>query len=108
MRSFPYPDAQAIRARVLRGIAGNRTHGLHFPGFFLDIQWHEIAGKAAQISIAEGPHCRDANGEMDVAALAILADTALATATRALLLEALAIATRHDDGRPFKTGVLQV
>jgi acetyl-CoA carboxylase carboxyltransferase component len=28
--------------------------------------------------------------------------------TRAALLEALAVATRYDDGRPFKTGVLQV
>jgi acetyl-CoA carboxylase carboxyltransferase component len=28
--------------------------------------------------------------------------------TRAALLECLAVATRHDDGRPFKTGVLQV
>jgi len=28
--------------------------------------------------------------------------------TRAALLEAVAIATRHDDGRPFHTGVLQV
>jgi 3-methylcrotonyl-CoA carboxylase beta subunit len=28
--------------------------------------------------------------------------------TRGALLEALAIATRHDDGRPFHTGVLQV
>jgi 3-methylcrotonyl-CoA carboxylase beta subunit len=28
--------------------------------------------------------------------------------TRSTLLTALAVATRHDDGRPFKTGVLQV
>jgi len=28
--------------------------------------------------------------------------------SRAALIEALAVATRHDDGRPFKTGVLQV
>ncbi|HEX3149411.1 MAG TPA: acyl-CoA carboxylase subunit beta [Gemmataceae bacterium] len=28
--------------------------------------------------------------------------------TRSALLKALAVATRHDDGRPFKTGVLQV
>jgi acetyl-CoA carboxylase carboxyltransferase component len=28
--------------------------------------------------------------------------------TRAALLTALAVATRHDDGKPFKTGVLQV
>jgi acetyl-CoA carboxylase carboxyltransferase component len=29
-------------------------------------------------------------------------------ATRGALLTALAVATRHDDGKPFKTGVLQV
>ena len=29
-------------------------------------------------------------------------------ATRPVLLEALAVATRHDPGRPFKTGVIQV
>jgi 3-methylcrotonyl-CoA carboxylase beta subunit len=28
--------------------------------------------------------------------------------TRKALLQALAIAIRHDDGRPFRTGVLQV
>jgi hypothetical protein len=28
--------------------------------------------------------------------------------TRAALLLALEVATRYDDGRPFKTGVLQV
>jgi acetyl-CoA carboxylase carboxyltransferase component len=28
--------------------------------------------------------------------------------TRAVLEMALEVATRHDDGRPFKTGVLQV
>jgi acetyl-CoA carboxylase carboxyltransferase component len=28
--------------------------------------------------------------------------------TRAALLTAIAVASRHDDGRPFKTGVLQV
>jgi hypothetical protein len=28
--------------------------------------------------------------------------------TRAALVAALAVSTRHDDGRPFKTGVLQV
>ena len=28
--------------------------------------------------------------------------------TRTVLLTALAVATRHDDGKPFKTGVLQV
>ncbi len=87
--------AEEIRAHVLRGVAGNRTPGLHFPGFFLDIQWHEVAGQAARVSIADGPHCRDANGEMDVAALAILADTALATATRLLTAPGARLATIH-------------
>lgn len=91
----PDPHAAEIRAHVLRGIAGNRTPGLHFPGFFLDIQWHEVAGQAARVSIADGPHCRDANGEMDVAALAILADTALATATRLLTAPGARLATIH-------------
>jgi acyl-coenzyme A thioesterase PaaI-like protein len=91
----PNPHAEEIRAHVLRGIAGNRTPGLHFPGFFLDIQWHEVAGEAARVSIADGPHCRDANGEMDVAAIAILADTALATATRLLISPGARLATIH-------------
>lgn len=91
----PNPHAAVIRAQVLRGIAGNRTPGLHFPGFFLDIQWLEVAGEAARVAIADGAHCRDANGEMDVAALAILADTALATATRLLIAPGARLATIH-------------
>ncbi len=88
-----YPHAAAIRAQVLRGLAGNRTPGLHFPGFFLDIKWQEIAGKAARIAIDDGPHCSDPNGEIDIAALAIIADTALATATRLLITHGARLAT---------------
>jgi acyl-coenzyme A thioesterase PaaI-like protein len=95
MTKYSNPHAREIRNQVLRGIAGNRTPGLHFPGFFLDLRWHETAGETTRISIADGPHCRDANGEMDVAALAILADTALATATRQLIAPAARLATIH-------------
>jgi acyl-coenzyme A thioesterase PaaI-like protein len=93
--TIPNLHATEIRAHVLRGIAGNRTPGLHFPGFFLDIHWHEVGGEAARVSIADGAHCRDANGEMDVAALAILADTALATSTRVLVEPGARLATIH-------------
>ena len=89
----PASDAAAIRAQVLRGIAGNRTPGLHFPGFFLDIEWLEIAGNSARIALADGAHCRDAGGEIDLAALAILADTALATATRLSIAPRARLAT---------------
>jgi acyl-coenzyme A thioesterase PaaI-like protein len=95
MTHHPDPHAAEIRAQVLRGIAGNRTPGLHFPGFFLDIRWHEVAHEGARVSIADGPHCRDADGGMDVAALAILADTALATATRQLVAPGARLATLH-------------
>jgi acyl-coenzyme A thioesterase PaaI-like protein len=95
MIHHPDSHATAIRAQVLRGIAGNRTAGLHFPGFFLDIQWLEVAGNTARIAIADGAHCRDANGEIDVAALAILADTALATATRLFVEPGARLATIH-------------
>src|SRR6185295_4325961 len=91
----PDSHAEEIRAQILRGIAGNRTPGLHFPGFFLDIQWEKIAGRAARIAIDEGPHCVDASGGIDVAALAIIADTALATATRLLITPGARLATIH-------------
>ncbi len=74
--------AAAIRAQVLRGIAGNRVAGLHFPGYFMDMAWPRVASDTVQLALADGPHCRDANGTIDVAALAILADTALATTAR--------------------------
>jgi len=90
-----HPDAQAIRARVLRGIAGNRVAGLHFPGYFLDFQWQEVAGETARMTLADGPHCRDASGEIDIAALAILADTALATTARLKVAPGVRLATIH-------------
>jgi acyl-coenzyme A thioesterase PaaI-like protein len=89
------PRADAIRARVLRGIARNRVPGLHFPGYFLDIEWGEITGDSAHLAIAGGEHCSDANGEVDVAALAILADTALATTSRLGLAPGVRLATIH-------------
>jgi acyl-coenzyme A thioesterase PaaI-like protein len=95
IKRYSNPDAVAIRQQVLRGIAGNRTPGLHFPGFFLDTRWQEAAGKAACVSIPDGAHCRDTNGEMDVVAIAVLADTALATATRLLIEPGARLATIH-------------
>ncbi len=72
----------AIRARVLRAIARNRVPGLHFAGHFLDIQCRDIAGETARFAIPDGPHCRDADGTVNIGALGILADNVLAAPTR--------------------------
>ena len=79
------PHSDFIRSQVLRGIAGNRVLGLHFPGYFLDMQWHEIAGQNGACVVAGWPSLSDASGEIDLSAVAILADTALATSTRLLI-----------------------
>ena len=89
------PEAQEIRSRVLHGIALNRNPGLHFPGYFLDFEWGEIVMGRAGVAITEGAHCRDANGEVDIVALAILADTALATSARTTLAPGARLATTH-------------
>ncbi len=75
-------DNQAIRARVLRAIAGNRVPGLNFPGHFLDIDWREVAGGSAQAALAIGRHCTDADGTLNIVPLGILADNMLAAVSR--------------------------
>jgi len=77
-----YVGDHPIRARVLQAIARNRFPGLHFAGHFLDIQWQDIAGETARFAIPDGPHCRDANGAVNIGALGILADNVLAAPTR--------------------------
>jgi acyl-coenzyme A thioesterase PaaI-like protein len=77
--------AALIRARVLRGIALNRTPGLHFPGNFLDIAFDRVARARSRLSLRPGPWCLRANGTVDLAALAILADLGLAASIRANL-----------------------
>lgn len=82
-RSDPmYDDDDIIRARVLRAIARNRVPGLHFAGHFLDIQCLDLSGDTARFAIPDGPHCRDANGTVNIGALGILADNVLAAPTR--------------------------
>jgi acyl-coenzyme A thioesterase PaaI-like protein len=77
-----HSNDQTIRARVLRAIAGNRFPGLHFPGHFLDIKWKDVTGGTARATLEDGPHCRNANGAMNMVALGILADHVLAASVR--------------------------
>jgi len=71
-----------FRRRVLRGLAANRTPGFHFAGNFLGVSYDRVASDGARISLEAGPHCIDSRGEMDLGAVAMLADIALATSIR--------------------------
>ncbi|HSN41762.1 MAG TPA: acyl-CoA thioesterase domain-containing protein [Burkholderiales bacterium] len=75
-------DASAIRNQVLLGLAGNRSPGFHFPGHFLQLAWPRIGEDSVDEAMPAGPHCRDADGNIHLAALGVMLDTALATAPR--------------------------
>ncbi|MDP1717477.1 MAG: PaaI family thioesterase [Burkholderiales bacterium] len=75
-------DADEIRERVSLGLAGNRSPGFHFPGHFLQLAWPRIGEDSIEETMPVGPHCRNADGDINPAALGMMLDTALATAPR--------------------------
>lgn len=88
-------DAARIRERVLRGIAGNRTAGFHFAGHFLDVQWPVVESDRAVLTLAEGPHVRDAHGNVDRTVLILLGDLVVGTAARLGVAAGARLATVH-------------
>ena len=78
---------------MLRGIALNRESGFHFPGNSFDISFDRIARDASHLSLDPGPWCNGADGRVDLGALALLADLALAACMRAHLGRATRLAT---------------
>lgn len=90
-----HPEATAIRAQVLRGIAGNRIPGLHFPGYFLDMALPRFDGEGVEFVAHGAPHTHDSNGALDLTVLCFLADTTLATATRSHVPPGARLATLH-------------
>ena len=86
-------DTQLIRDQVLRGIALNRDPGYHFTGNFLDISYDRAAGGEAWLSLDTGPRCTEADGQMSLGAVAVLADLTLAATVRAGLDPATRLAT---------------
>jgi acyl-coenzyme A thioesterase PaaI-like protein len=86
-------SAAVIRARVLRGIALNRTPGFHFPGNFLDVSFDRVALDGTRLTLDPGPWCADAAGEADFGATALLADLALGSCVRAQLTREVRVAT---------------
>lgn len=74
-----------IREQVLRAIAQNREPGLHFAGNFLGISWDHVEAAGTRLSLDVEPHVADADGQLNIGALAMLADFALANCMRAIL-----------------------
>jgi acyl-coenzyme A thioesterase PaaI-like protein len=98
MRTTPNlgpPKLQSIRHRTIKAIGANRTPGLHFPGYFLDVRWAEITDDSAFLTLANGPQCRTETGTLDLTALAVLADTALSTAARHRIAPGARLGTLH-------------
>ncbi len=86
-------DSDTIIRRVLAAIAANRTPGFNFPGHFLELSYERVASGRAMVSMEVGAHCADADGQMNVGALALLADMALASSMRSAVGAAARLAT---------------
>ena len=80
--SFSTQDTEFIRNQTLRAISSNRAPGLHFAGYFFNLTVPRFETEGVEFTIDPGPHCADANGIVNRAALLYLADIALAGAIR--------------------------
>jgi acyl-coenzyme A thioesterase PaaI-like protein len=83
----------AIRERVLRALALNREPGFHFVGNLAEVSFESTAAEAARVTLEPGPHCVDADGQVNLGLVAMLADMALAASIRAHLHPAARLAT---------------
>ncbi len=80
--SFSQPDTDFIRRQTLRAISSNRAPGMHFAGYFLNFTRQRFETSGVEFTIEPGPHCADADGIVNRAALLYMADMALAGANR--------------------------
>ena len=93
MGNFMNPDAAAIRARVLAGIAGARVPGFSFTGHFLALDWPKFGDDSVTTRLPLGPHCREPDGRVSLIALMVALDTGLATAPRLKIAPGVRVAS---------------
>lgn len=79
---MPPPEDRQIRERVQRALLRTRTPGFHFPGYLLDVRWEAVTPECSRLSMADGPHVRNAKGDVDLLAICVFADVAFGTAMR--------------------------
>jgi acyl-coenzyme A thioesterase PaaI-like protein len=76
---------EAIRDRILRGLAANRIPGFHFAGSFLGVSFEDLSADASLIRLEAGAHCIDVDGQVSLGAVAMIADIALAVTIRSAI-----------------------
>jgi acyl-coenzyme A thioesterase PaaI-like protein len=86
-------DREFIRRQVLRGLVLNRAGGYHFAGNFLDFSFDFVSRDEVRASLDPGPHCTEADGQINLGAVAVLADLVLASSVRASLEGSQRLAT---------------
>ena len=77
--------AALIRQSVLAALARDRTPGWSFTGHFQNVAWPRIDANSMTVTMPLGPQCMDAQGKVELAALLVLFDAALASPTRIAL-----------------------
>ena len=82
-----------IRRQVLRGLVLNRAGGYHFAGNFLDFSFDHVGRDEVRAALDPGPHCTEADGTINIGAVAMLADLVLAVSVRAALEGSQRLAT---------------
>ena len=82
-----------IRERVLRALALNREPGFHFAGNFAQISFERTASEESRVILEAGPHAEDADGQINLGLVAMLADMSLAATIRANVHPATRLAT---------------
>jgi acyl-coenzyme A thioesterase PaaI-like protein len=88
-------QADRIRTSVLAGMARDRVPGFSFTGFFLDTAWPRIGQGNASVTIPAAPQSTDLDGHLELTALLMTLDAALATPTRMFIQPGERIATTH-------------
>jgi acyl-coenzyme A thioesterase PaaI-like protein len=88
-------STDAIRRAVLQGLARDRTPGWSFTGHFQHLQWPVIGRDAMTVTLPAGAHNQDLQGDIDLTALLVLFDAALASPTRLNIGPGTRIATSH-------------
>jgi acyl-coenzyme A thioesterase PaaI-like protein len=82
-----------IRERVLHALALNREPGFHFAGNFAQISFERTASEESRVTLEPGPHCVEADGQVNLGFVAMLADMSLAATIRANVHPATRLAT---------------